>query len=1248
MNQQVRDLLHQLWDEPQNRSRIIIGGTSLLVLLILFGTFRLGTVRGRTLAERELLSTLTDLTTPSADSAVDGPTPTATDAPLAVVAQPANGASNPGANAEAAGADDEPTGTATPRPSPTPSPTITPTPSATATPASVAEWGERFRSRAVADLNTLASTGFDAERASALVRRVAQSYGLIFVPVSYQPLTAETWAALAVPRTAEGESLPTLFWQDPNDGNRIHGQLLLGALQTLNDTASPTEHLQAGLDHALLRMDDGGRFQLLLIEQPQSWSVLSIYMLAQEQPAGEFALSWWSVADPIWSIGADSGYELVETDGALLPNLRATGPLTSRGALRQQLDAPALFVEQFPFARQQATTEWTPRFAFDVGQSIDSHLDGYRLLQSDLQPTPLTTFSQLLLRLQQPNLGEAGALTTRLDVLQQAHDLGLSEPATWVGIYLDGAGQPIFDGTITERLRFFDNADRSRTYDAVFERDENGLYRVAALLAVADVYRDEHLITPEAARSASATNGTPTATAPPATSTGGNTGAGTQGTRGPSDLAVVAPTATVAATPTAAPTEAATATDSPTPTATDTPLPTETPTETPTPTPAGLPPVLPELPADAPGIVTGSVAAASPSNLRGGPSTEYVVVAQLGNETPVDYFGITESGEWLLLRVRNPGGENDGVVGWMAMNLLRWNADLGLLPRFNNDGSPLTPLTPTAPPPLTDTPPPADAPPPADPEATPSPVAQATAAIRQPASAGQLTGAAPPEPGSSERVGRITGEQIPANPLEPLPVLDEDGNTVQLDLQTATVEIWSGLFGQQSGAWVPAAPELLWAGTRVYVQLPDGANSTEGQANASRIRIVGAPLLARTQVLSLENVNTAVQGETVMALLGSREQQGVYMLESVGTLQQLFIAEQNAVWMSEDPLSGLLLRTPTFATSVNSFTWLREDGTGISFLAQPFHEIRGVAGDLHSGIWWIETPQADVDHWQLWHYNPASTQIALHLQAPGSFFRRADESVSASLVPVLLAVEPALGPDDRPQSVTLVMDTVDRVTQTPYGGVFRMGIPGGDFPSDPTDAETIVRSLEQLLPPNTYRGTPRISPDGTQMAYFVYEPEHPSLTSGFITPPNGLRLLLLSGDRAGENFPLYQTETPFEFLATDLSWRDNQRLVLARSRFPAGDAFGAELFGLVQLQLPTRAELGAATVELVTYEFPEDEALYDFAACRDGEFTLVVMRNAEGTLEVGRWRDAARPRPLFGLPDGLSRAFVCWRAPAPV
>ena len=115
-------------------------------------------------------------------------------------------------------ATETPTPTITPSPTASFTPTPSQTPTATGTPASTQQWAERFVARGLEWLNAPADVEFTPERAAELVRRAALEQQLLFVPVSYYQFEDERWAALAMPRTPDGNVLPALFWQDPNRG----------------------------------------------------------------------------------------------------------------------------------------------------------------------------------------------------------------------------------------------------------------------------------------------------------------------------------------------------------------------------------------------------------------------------------------------------------------------------------------------------------------------------------------------------------------------------------------------------------------------------------------------------------------------------------------------------------------------------------------------------------------------------------------------------------------------------------------------------------------------------------------------------------------------------------------------------------------------------------------------------------------------------------------------------------------------
>jgi hypothetical protein len=140
-----------------------------------------------------------------------------------------------------------------------------------------------------------------------------------------------------------------------------------------------------------------------------------------------------------------------------------------------------------------------------------------------------------------------------------------------------------------------------------------------------------------------------------------------------------------------------------------------------------------------------------------------------------------------------------------------------------------------------------------------------------------------------------------------------------------------------------------------------------------------------------------------------------------------------------------------------------------------------------------------------------------------------------------------------------------------------------------------------------------------------------------------LRVLILEGQGASTIRTVYASENRFEFLAPNLAWQGNQRLVVARSRFAEGETFGIERFGLVQVQLPP-AEEPTGTVTIRNYLYPIQRELRDYATCQDGIYTLTISTLEDGNLELARWDGGERPQAIFLLPSNVSRSFLCWQA----
>ncbi len=524
---------------------------------------------------------------------------------------------------------------------------------------------------------------------SALLRGVAQQQFLIFAPVSFSQLSENPWAALAVPRTPEGLALPMLFWQDANDQNRVRGQVLLDLFAGAETEAYTA--LRPGIQQGLLRSDPQGRLHALLVERPESTGRLPVYLLAQPAPAADFALVWNSLNEPLWSVDAqESSLSIVENEGAFLPDIVVDGTLPAGSDLRGVVRAPGTFVEQPPFARQWANSRWTPATFGDL--NAGGSVSGYRLQGAGLRSSPLTSMAQIIALLQAGSVDNALTYATRLDIVQQTFDLGLAQPGWWMGQYLDDTGRPTGTAAVTSRLRFFDNGDRGRTFDAAFDLDDNGFYRLSAIQQTGAF--DGDLVTPAA----------PLPTLTPTIEDSPTPAATAAAAESP--VAPLLPTASPTALPAGAPTPTPTRTNTPVPQPTGTPTATRAPTETAEPTatstptetatPTATPYYLPRIPDDQAALVMGTTFVTEPARLRAGPGTDFPVIIPVGNELAVGLFGVTQDFEWYLIRIDEPGHPNRGQMGWMFRNLVYTEGDLTQLPTYRSDGTPLTPEAPEA------------------------------------------------------------------------------------------------------------------------------------------------------------------------------------------------------------------------------------------------------------------------------------------------------------------------------------------------------------------------------------------------------------------------------------------------------------------------------------------------------------------------------------------------------------------------
>ncbi|MEM7537832.1 MAG: SH3 domain-containing protein [Chloroflexota bacterium] len=1189
-----------------------------------------------------------------------------------------------------------PTATQSVTPSTTPTPTLSPTPTHTPTntplPSSPEEWAERFKQQGIDKLNGWLSSMYATDelssninagfpQAETLLQQAAHEQELLYVPVSYtridtsqlattQPNLATQWAAIVSPRTSDGQVLPVLFWQTANGDNRFQGQVLLDQFLQAErnidaDATQSYKSLQAGLQTAIMRMDAQGRRSILLIERAdasQTRRNLGLYLFAQAQPAANFDLLWRSEDAQYWSAQAiDSQHTFIEPSqdvavtGQVFPDLEITAPIPAGdNELRTYLNAPALFTEQPPFARQWATTRWTPIQPDDGSYPIV----GYRLLDTSLHPTPLTTLAYVLTYLQQSNINEAENYTSRVDLLQQAFDLGLSQPANWIGMYLDDQDSELQGNVLTQKMRFFDNNNRNRTFDAIFEQNPEAVPGQNPYL-VADIRPGPHydrtdIVTPSAA------DYVPTPT-PPRTATPTDTPTDTPilvGTPRPGEsqsdaqvLITLIPTSTRPRNPTATFTPSVTWTPSPTPT--------ETPTETLTPTP--LP--IPQIPPEQGTVVNGSVAlvGADLARLRGGPGTEYITIGSVGNGEPLELFGVTENGQWILVRLPN---SPEKILGWLSFSLVSYFGDLNTLARYRADGTPLIPPTET-PTPTVGSPTPTPTP-----SLTMTPTPRFTPVLQvPPPDSLQTVDTSIPGPLSNEIVVQI-GETDIGSVGQTATVRTQSGNLVKardgngrvllLDIDNAIVEIWGGLFDNSNTGWLPASEQLLWRDAQAYVRGLADTDDLE-QIRVSRIRIVSSPRVnERVRLFSLPELQSVIQQRTISALLGDNPTknevytQGIYLLETSGTLKGMLLDEQSVEWVTGDEDAGLLLRSPDLPTGPNHFVWVRSDGIGLVIFAQPYHNLNGIVGDVYGGLWWIETPQASLDQWQLWHYDPNyngtnEARIVKRAQMDGTFF--SNDLTSNSLQPTLLSVQPDFEIDDDSveelRAVSLLVDTIDKENQTLYAGIFVLNLQ-----LDGQGERAKIDPPRLLLQPEQYRGPLRISPSKSQLAFFTYDKNHPSLTAGFIRPANQLKVLKLQGTGAGTIRTIYQAETEFEFLAPNAQWQGNNQILAARSRFQEGDVFGLWRFGIVQIQL---GEEGSTdnSVTATSYLWPDTQELKDFSVCRQDNTVLLVIQerpdvetgDSPNIFILAKWDGAQIPAQLFAMPDEVGRVFTCWQSP---
>ena len=370
-----------------------------------------------------------------------------------------------------------------------------------------------------------------------------------------------------------------------------------------------------------------------------------------------------------------------------------------------------------------------------------------------------------------------------------------------------------------------------------------------------------------------------------------------------------------------------------------------------------------------------------------------------------------------------------------------------------------------------------------------------------------LGGASVPEPEEGETGVTIGGELIPPDPLQPLPATAADGSGVRLRVEDAQVEVWGGIFNAPDAGWVPAAANLLWPGTQAYVTLDPAGAAAADELAVSRVRVIAAPASERVKLVEAPEIAAAAGWPAVAAVGADCWAAGRFRASScwiaVGQARQLWQYESEAYWLGADPNAGLIVAEPPLAGGLQTFSWVRNDGTGPpdSGAALPRspgrrrRRVRRAVVDRDAGgAHWTSGSSGTL--------RPATGEIALRLQANGGLLSQLTGQPERALTPILLAAQPTTAGD--PSEVTFYVDTVDAATLEPAQGVFRMTIA-----TDETGQGSVTGTPTLLLDRSQYRGPLSVSPDFSRLAYLAVDPEQPGLTLDERQPPNVVAILTL-------------------------------------------------------------------------------------------------------------------------------------------
>ena len=505
---------------------------------------------------------------------------------------------------------------------------------------------------------------------------------------------------------------------------------------------------------------------------------------------------------------------------------------------------------------------------------------------------------------------------------------------------------------------------------------------------------------------------------------------------------------------------------------------------------------------------------------------------------------------------------------------------------------------------------------------TPTPTraasAQSTDYIPTESFAVPLQPAQAPPPQADEFAATVLDETDPTDLAEPVSVRTDSGEVLQLafDPVEDQVMMWSGIFGASRGEWLDAAADFLWPGARVYVagRIDDGE-----RVIVSSVRVVSPPEFERVRRMDVPTFGAARKSGKAVALLGKRGDPGVFLLHQEGVVTVVRETGQSVLPI-HGGAEGFVVPDANAPADRNGFLYVRGDGIGLSFQAYPFQGVRGIAADGRGDIWWIETPHVGLAQWRLWHYDSQNGKIILRVQASTSVLGgRANNAIEPTLIAVLSGDE---------EERSFVINTADHDAGRQYTGLYRVELNA--------DGEI---DAKRLAPEGIYRGPFQLSPGSRHLAHLAYDPQHPSLTVGFVRPANQLWVREMAANGAGARGRLSaQTQTRFEFFAPQLAWRDDDRLLLARSRFSPQGVFSLEIFGITEVDL---RQTGAAARS--SYLYPLGDVVGDYAACAD-ESVLISVRSGNRVPRLEEWSGEGRPQMRGQLPGYFDRIFLCWQS----